>query len=143
MRTEESRIALPERPAELAGASVAAWHEAVVIDTYAPEQPDRYPAFGPPVYHTVGQVPLPFYKRISRTSARSSMGCSPSEERHRAVDDLASPRWQDPHRLDKTTGTTSSAPTTRSPAQSTTGPDAGVRFNPQHHRPAAYLPATS
>ena len=45
MRTEESRIDLPERPTELAEASVATWHEAVVIDSYAPEQPDRYPAY--------------------------------------------------------------------------------------------------
>ena len=68
---------------ELAEASVAAWHEAVVIDTYAPEQPDRYPAFlDRRVYQgSSGRAyPLPFYDRISRTKHPQGMGCGPPGE---------------------------------------------------------------
>ncbi|SIO06124.1 DUF5107 domain-containing protein [Agromyces cerinus] len=65
----ESRIVLPDVPAHLAEASVAAWAEPIVIDTYLPEEPADYPAFlDRRVYQgSSGRVyPLPFHEKISQ-----------------------------------------------------------------------------
>ncbi len=72
MLDDESRLHLPPVPPALADDPVAAWREPVVIDTYLPDPPDRYPAYlERRVYQgSSGTVyPLPFHERISPTSA--------------------------------------------------------------------------
>ena len=67
MLTAESRLTLPPVPADQASAGVAAWSEPLVVDTYLPGEPDRYPAFlDSRVYQgSSGRVfPLPFHERI-------------------------------------------------------------------------------
>src|SRR3954454_24373645 len=59
---------LPARPAELAEQPVAVWSAPIVLPTYLPEAPDRYPAYlDRRVYQgSSGRVyPLPFHDRIS------------------------------------------------------------------------------
>jgi tetratricopeptide (TPR) repeat protein len=63
-----TRFTLPEAPEDQREKAVAAWRESVLIDTYAPADPDRYPAFlEARVYQgSSGRVyPLPFYERIA------------------------------------------------------------------------------
>ena len=148
MRTEESRIDLPERPAELAEASVAAWHEAVVIDTYVPEQPDRYPAFlDRRVYQgSSGRVyPLPFYERISRTKHPQAWDAVHLENDLVRLMILPALGGRIHIGLDKTTGYDFfyRNEVIKPALIGLTGPwiAGGVEFNwPQHHRPATYLP---
>ncbi|ROP77441.1 uncharacterized protein DUF5107 [Frigoribacterium sp. PhB107] len=67
MLTAESRLTLPPVPADQASAGVAAWSEPLVVDTYLPGEPDRYPAFlDSRVYQgSSGRVfPLPFHESI-------------------------------------------------------------------------------
>ena len=64
-----SRIILPPVPAQFASERVAAWDEALEIDSYLPEEPSAYPAFlDSRVYQgSSGKVfPLPFHERISQ-----------------------------------------------------------------------------
>jgi tetratricopeptide (TPR) repeat protein len=66
-----TRFTLPAAPEDQRGEAVAAWRESVLIDTYAPAEPDRHPAFlEARVYQgSSGRVyPLPFYERIAETS---------------------------------------------------------------------------
>ena len=59
---------LPDAPPELADARVKAWHEAVTIPTYVPDEPSAYPAFlEARVYQgSSGKVyPLPMTERIA------------------------------------------------------------------------------
>jgi tetratricopeptide (TPR) repeat protein len=70
MLTAESRIDLPPVPQSQCGNAVAAWREPLVIDSYLPEPPDRFPAYlEKRVYQgSSGQVyPMPFFERISST----------------------------------------------------------------------------
>ena len=72
LHERESRIVLPDVPEHLAEASVAAWSEPIVIDTYLPEAPADYPAFlDRRVYQgSSGRVyPLPFHEKISQEKA--------------------------------------------------------------------------
>ena len=72
LHDRESRIVLPDVPEHLAEASVAAWSEPIVIDTYLPEAPADYPAFlDRRVYQgSSGRVyPLPFHEKISQQKA--------------------------------------------------------------------------
>lgn len=65
-----SRLELPSVPEDQRRQKVAAWREDVLIDTYAPADPDPYPAFlEARVYQgSSGRVyPLPFYERIAET----------------------------------------------------------------------------
>ncbi|MFB6611435.1 DUF5107 domain-containing protein [Agromyces sp. NPDC056379] len=69
LHERESRIVLPDVPEQLADASVAAWAQPIVIDTYLPEAPADYPAFlDRRVYQgSSGRVyPLPFHEKISQ-----------------------------------------------------------------------------
>ena len=73
----EGAIDLPARPAELADRPVAVWSTPVVLPTYLPEAPDRYPAYlDRRVYQgSSGRVyPLPFHDRISRATVRTARG---------------------------------------------------------------------
>ena len=68
MLNAESKLTLPPVPAHQAEAGVAAWSEPIVVDTYLPGEPDRYPAFlDARVYQgSSGRVfPLPFHERIA------------------------------------------------------------------------------
>ena len=72
MLEEESRIHLPVAPADQAGRNVAAWYQDVVIDTYRPTEPGRYPLYlDRRVYQgSSGRVyPLPFHERIDSAKA--------------------------------------------------------------------------
>ena len=72
MLRTESRILLPVAPADQVQHLVAAWSESVVIDTYAPEAPGRYPAYldSRGYQGSSGRVyPLPFHERIRSESA--------------------------------------------------------------------------
>ncbi|HET9647180.1 MAG TPA: hypothetical protein VFP34_02995, partial [Microlunatus sp.] len=73
---------LPPRPDGLADAPVAVWAAPVVLPTYRPEAPDRYPAYlDRRVYQgSSGRVfPLPFHDRISvPSSSTSARRCGPS-----------------------------------------------------------------
>ncbi len=63
-----SRVTLPPSPAPIAQGTVSAWVEPIMIDSYLPEEPDRYPNyFETRVYQgSSGRVfPLPFHERIS------------------------------------------------------------------------------
>lgn len=65
-----SRVILPESPMRFAEGTVSAWVEPMIIDSYLPEEPDRYPNyFETRVYQgSSGRVyPLPFHERISAT----------------------------------------------------------------------------
>ena len=65
----ESKIELPDVPAQFAGDKVAAWSEPLIIDTYLPVEPEDYPAFlENRVYQgSSGKVyPLPFHERIEQ-----------------------------------------------------------------------------
>ncbi|RFA07157.1 hypothetical protein B7R21_16330 [Subtercola boreus] len=67
MLSEESKIDLPSRPSDQDQLAVAAWPEALTIDTYATAEPDRYPQFlDARVYQgSSGRVfPLPFHERV-------------------------------------------------------------------------------
>src|SRR3954463_4040463 len=62
---------LPARPPVMADSPVAVWSDPVVLPTYLPESPDRYPAYlDRRVYQgSSGRVfPLPFHDRISDTA---------------------------------------------------------------------------
>ena len=65
-----SRLVLPPVPTDQAARSVAAWSQPLIIDSYLPAEPDRYPAFlESRVYQgSSGKVyPLPFHERIAQT----------------------------------------------------------------------------
>ncbi len=149
MLTEESsRFALPDRPADQAGAPVAGWREPVRIDTYRPLSPDRYPAYlDRRVYQgSSGRVyPLPFFERIDAVKRPADWDAIHLENEwirlmilpglggriHVGYDKIAGHDFFYRNEVIK-------------PALiGLTGPwiAGGVEFNwPQHHRPATYLP---
>ncbi|GAB3761234.1 tetratricopeptide repeat protein [Microlunatus parietis] len=149
MLIEESpRLTLPERPSSLAAAPVAGWREPVLIETYAPLPPDRYPAYlDQRVYQgSSGRVyPLPFFERIDPVRRPVSWDAIHLENEwirlmilpelggriHVGYDKIAEHDFFYRNDVIK-------------PALiGLTGPwiAGGVEFNwPQHHRPATYLP---
>ncbi len=107
----ESRLQLPDRPADLADAAVAAWREPVTIDSYLPESPDRYPAYlDRRVYQgSSGRVyPLPFHDRISPTSVPREWDAVHLENA------LAAASWCCPSSAGASTSGTTAAPATTS-----------------------------
>ena len=151
MLTDETPFRLPATPADLTGAPVATWHEAVVIDTYGPEQPDRYPAFlDRRVYQgSSGRVyPLPFYDRISRTKHPQAWDAVHLENDLVRLMILPALGGRIHIGLDKTTGYDFfyRNEVIKPALIGLTGPwiAGGVEFNwPQHHRPATYLPTNA
>jgi len=148
MLTEESRLDLPPIPADQQNLGVAAWSEALTIDTYEPLDPDRFPQFlDRRVYQgSSGRVfPLPFHERISSTKRPRRWEAVHLENRwirlvilpelggriHVGYDKTAQYDFFYRNNVIK-------------PALvGLAGPwiSGGVEFNwPQHHRPATFLP---
>ncbi|GAA2110421.1 DUF5107 domain-containing protein [Microlunatus panaciterrae] len=148
MLTAESTIDLPARPADLADRAVAAWREPVVIDTYQPEPPDRYPAYlDRRVYQgSSGKIyPLPFFERISQDKTPVSWDAVHLENRWLRLMILPELGGRIHIGQDRTSGYDFFyRNNVIKPALiGLTGPwiAGGVEFNwPQHHRPATYLP---
>lgn len=148
MSTEESKIVLPEAPAELAGRPVRAWREPVAIDTYAPADPDRYPAYlDQRVYQgSSGAVyPLPFIDAIAREKAPREWDAVHLENEYVRLMVLPELGGRIHIGLDKTRGYDFfyRNEVIKPALVGLAGPwvSGGVEFNwPQHHRPATHLP---
>jgi len=148
MLNAESRLDLPPTPPELADAPVAAWREPVSIDTYAPEAPDRYPAYlDARVYQgSSGRIyPLPFHERISPTKAPRRWDAIHLENRWVRLMILPELGGRIHVGLDKTNGYDFFYRNNviKPALVGLAGPwiSGGVEFNwPQHHRPATFLP---
>ncbi|MFB9904354.1 DUF5107 domain-containing protein [Allokutzneria oryzae] len=143
-----STLVLPARPAAAAGDGVAAWREAVTIDSYLPEAPDRYPAYlDRRVYQgSSGRVyPLPFHDRISSVKAPARWDAVHLENRWLRVMVLPElgGRVHVAHDRTRDYDFFYRNPVIKPALVGLTGPWAsgGVEFNwPQHHRPATFLP---
>lgn len=138
----------PDRPAQLSGASVAAWVAPVRIPSYLPEEPSRYPAY---LDHRVYQgssgrvYPLPFHDRISETPIEREWLGLHLENAWLRVLVLPELGGRIHHALDKRTGYQMfyANPVIKPALVGLAGPwlAGGVEFNwPQHHRPATFLP---
>ena len=130
------------------GAEVAAWSAPILLQTYLPAEPDRYPAYlDRRVYQgSSGRVfPLPFHDRISETrTSRSWTGLHLENDYLRL---LVLPELGGRIQLavDKRTGYPLfyANPVIKPALVGLAGPwlAGGVEFNwPQHHRPATFLP---
>jgi len=143
-----SRLVLPPVPTDQAARGVAAWSEPLIIDSYLPAAPDRYPAFlETRVYQgSSGKVyPLPFHERIAQTKVPHEWQAVHLENEwvrlvilpelggriHIGYDKVADYDFFYRNNVIK-------------PALvGLAGPwiSGGVEFNwPQHHRPATFLP---
>ncbi|OZM81224.1 DUF5107 domain-containing protein [Pseudonocardia sp. MH-G8] len=144
----ESRLQLPDRPADLAGAGVAGWREPVVLETYLPEAPDRYPAYlDRRVYQgSSGRVyPLPFHDRISATGRPVTWDAVHLENRWLRVMVLPELGGRIHVGYDRSAGYDFFYRNSviKPALVGLAGPwiAGGVEFNwPQHHRPATFLP---
>lgn len=144
----ESRLELPMVPVERADDLVAAWREPVVIDTYMPEDPDRYPAYlENRVYQgSSGQIfPLPFHERISSSKRPRQWDAIHLENEWVRLMLLPELGGRIHIGLDRSNGYDFFyRNNVLKPALvGLTGPwiAGGVEFNwPQHHRPATFLP---
>jgi tetratricopeptide (TPR) repeat protein len=144
----ESRLRLPDRPAALAGAGVAAWRERVPIDSYLPEAPDRYPAYlDRRVYQgSSGRVyPLPFHDRIRSASRRHEWDAVHLENRWLRIMVLPDLGGRIHVGHDRCAGYDFfyRNDVIKPALVGLAGPwiAGGVEFNwPQHHRPATFLP---
>ena len=139
---------LPPRPAHLADAEVAAWSAPIVLPTYRPTEPDRYPAYlDRRVYQgSSGRVfPLPFHDRISETPTEQSWTGLHLENAYVRLLVLPELGGRIQLAVDKRTGYPLfyANPVIKPALVGLAGPwlAGGVEFNwPQHHRPATYLP---
>ena len=132
----------------MADLPVAVWSEAVVLPTYLPEEPSRYPAYlDRRVYQgSSGRVfPLPFHDRISETrKAHEWLGLH-LENAYVRLLVLPELGGRIQLALDKRTRYPLffANPVIKPALVGLTGPwlAGGVEFNwPQHHRPATFLP---
>ncbi|WP_410648861.1 DUF5107 domain-containing protein [Amycolatopsis sp. cmx-4-54] len=148
MSQGESTLILPSRPAEHAEAGVAAWRAGVMIDSYLPEAPDRYPAYlDRRVYQgSSGRVyPLPFHDRISPVKAPAKWDAVHLENRWLRLMVLPELGGRIQVAFDRTRNYDFfyRNPVIKPALVGLTGPwiSGGVEFNwPQHHRPATFLP---
>ena len=139
---------LPPRPAHLADAEVAAWSAPIVLPTYRPTEPDRYPAYlDRRVYQgSSGRVfPLPFHDRISESPIDQSWTGLHLENAYVRLLVLPELGGRIQLAVDKRTGYPLfyANPVIKPALVGLAGPwlAGGVEFNwPQHHRPATYLP---
>ena len=144
----EGAIDLPARPAELVDSPVAVWSTPVVLPTYLPEAPDRYPAYlDQRVYQgSSGRVfPLPFHDRISETPADHTWLGLHLENEYLRVLVLPELGGRIQFAFDKRTNYPLfyANPVIKPALVGLAGPwlAGGVEFNwPQHHRPATFLP---
>ncbi len=148
MLNEESRLDLPPIPAEQQGQAVAAWSEPLVIDTYEPQEPDRFPQFlDRRVYQgSSGRVfPLPFHERIASEKRPHRWEAVHLENRWVRVVVLPELGGRIHIGYDKTADHDFFYRNNviKPALVGLTGPwvSGGVEFNwPQHHRPATFLP---
>lgn len=148
MLTEESRIVLPPAPAALAGCSVRAWREPVVIDTYAPDDPSPYPAYlDQRVYQgSSGAVyPMPFVERVALEKVPRSWDAIHLENDYVRLMLLPELGGRIHVGYDTTRGYDFfyRNDVIKPALVGLLGPwvSGGVELNwPQHHRPATYLP---
>jgi hypothetical protein len=127
---------------------VAVWRERVVIDTYAPADPDPYPAYlETRVYQgSSGRVyPLPFHERISSTSEPRPWEAIHLENRWLRLMVLPALGGRIHIGYDKAAGYDFFYRNNviKPALVGLAGPwvSGGVEFNwPQHHRPATFLP---
>ncbi len=147
-----SRIDLPAPPADQAGileaGGVACWEEPLVIDTYEPAAPDRFPQFlDRRVYQgSSGRVyPMPFTDRISDTKAPRAWRAIHLENRWVRLVLLPELGGRIHIGYDKSAGYDFFYRNNviKPALVGLAGPwvSGGVEFNwPQHHRPATFLP---
>ena len=141
------RLSLPPVPDELRAASVAVWREPVPIETYEPEDPDRYPMFlEQRVYQgSSGRVyPLPFHDRISHERTTRVWDAVHLENEWVRLMVLPELGGRIHVGLDKTNGYDFFYRNNviKPALVGLAGPwiSGGVEFNwPQHHRPATYM----
>jgi tetratricopeptide (TPR) repeat protein len=151
MLTSQSTTALPQAPADQAALPVAAWESAVTIDTYLPEEPDRYPAYlDSRVYQgSSGRVyPLPFHERISSDKKPHQWQAVHLENEFVRLMLLPELGGRIHFGVDKTNGYDFfyHNEVIKPALVGLAGPwvAGGVEFNwPQHHRPATFLPTSS
>ncbi|MDT0234856.1 DUF5107 domain-containing protein [Curtobacterium sp. BRB10] len=148
MLNEESRLDLPPIPADQQNLAVAAWSEPLVIDTYEPQEPDRFPQFlDRRVYQgSSGRVfPLPFHERIASEKRPHRWEAVHLENRWVRVVVLPELGGRIHIGYDKTADHDFFYRNNviKPALVGLTGPwiSGGVEFNwPQHHRPATFLP---
>lgn len=146
-----SEIQLPPIPASQQSRQVAAWREPLVIDSYLPEAPDRFPAFlEKRVYQgSSGQVfPMPFFERISQTKQPHTWDAIHIENEWIRLVILPELGGRIHIAYDKTNGYDFFYRNNviKPALVGVLGPwiSGGVEFNwPQHHRPATMLPTDS
>jgi len=151
MPGEESRFELPPVPPAQATNLVAVWREPLTIDTYMPDDADRYPAFlESRVYQgSSGRVyPLPFHERISPTKAPRDWDAIHLENTWVRLVVLPELGGRIHVGLDKTNGYDFFYRNNviKPALVGLAGPwiSGGVEFNwPQHHRPGTFLPTDS
>jgi tetratricopeptide (TPR) repeat protein len=150
-----SRIHLPDAPADqaeiLLAGGVACWSEPVSIDSYLPEDPDRYPLYlDRRVYQgSSGRVyPIPFTDRISRDKEPRMWEAIHLENEFVRLMFLPQIGGRIHIGVDKTNGYDFFYRNNviKPALVGLAGPwiSGGVEFNwPQHHRPATFLPVES
>ena len=139
---------LPARPTALADRSVAAWSAPLVLPTYLPESPDRYPAYlDRRVYQgSSGRVfPLPFHDRISEVPTDREWVGLHLENDHIRLTVLPELGGRIHFAIDRRNGYPLfyANPVIKPALVGLTGPwlAGGVELNwPQPHRPATFLP---
>src|SRR3954452_9982497 len=147
----ESRIVLPQVPADRADDAVAAWAEPLTIDTYLPVPPEPYPAFlERRVYQgSSGRVyPLPFHERISHQKAPRTWEAVHLENEYVRLVILPEIGGRIHIGYDKVAGYDFFYRNNviKPALVGLAGPwiSGGVEFNwPQHHRPGTFLPVES
>ena len=152
MSTEPHRIELPDAPAgqrdRIAAGGVACWESPLVIETYEPGEPDRYPLFlDRRVYQgSSGRVyPIPFVDRISTEHAPRAWHAIHLENRWVRLVLLPELGGRIHIGYDKTRDYDFFYRNNviKPALVGLAGPwiSGGVEFNwPQHHRPATFLP---
>ncbi|MDR1712262.1 MAG: DUF5107 domain-containing protein [Propionibacteriaceae bacterium] len=144
----ESKIVLPERPAGLAAAPVAAWEADVVIDSYPVGAPDPYPEYlATRVFQgSSGAVfPMPFFDSISHEKAPKAWRGLHLENDYVRLLILPELGGRIHIGMDRLNGYDFFYRNNviKPALVGLTGPwlSGGVEFNwPQHHRPATFLP---
>lgn len=148
MLSGESKIILPDAPAEIAGRPVRAWTHAVSIDTYEAGSPDRYPAYlDQRVYQgSSGAVyPLPFIESVAQVKTPRLWEAVHLENEYVRLMVLPELGGRIHVGLDKTRDYDFfyRNDVIKPALVGLAGPwvSGGVEFNwPQHHRPATHLP---
>ena len=150
-----STVELPEPPADqlaiLAAGGVACWSEDIMIDTYEPAEPDRYPLFvnGRVYQGSSGQVyPIPFTDRIEQVKKPRAWKAIHLENEWVKLVLLPEIGGRIYTARDKVAGYDFFYRNNviKPALVGIAGPwiSGGVEFNwPQHHRPATFLPMDS